>query len=105
MSKGAQVKVLYPRKEGSTFDLHYYLTTHMPLVSKHWTPYGLKGYTVTRYTDDGAYSHGVTLEWDSLESFAKAGAGHEAVEIMTDIKNFSSEQPTIVAGEVVHKTF
>ena len=42
MSKGAEVNVLYPAKEGAKFDLDYYLATHMPLVSKHWSGLGLK---------------------------------------------------------------
>lgn len=101
MSKSAQVQVLYPRKEGSTFDLPYYLSTHMPLVSKGWTPYGLKGYTVLKFSDDAPYSHGVTLAFDTIQSYQKAGAGPEAAGIMSDIQYFSSESPTIVVGEIV----
>lgn len=42
----AHVSVLYPRK--AKFDMDYYLATHMPLVTKHWTQHGLKKYTVTQ---------------------------------------------------------
>lgn len=42
----AHVSVLYPRK--ATFDMKYYLATHMPLVKKHWAQHGLTKYTVTQ---------------------------------------------------------
>ncbi|KAF2442188.1 ethyl tert-butyl ether degradation EthD [Karstenula rhodostoma CBS 690.94] len=79
----AQISVLYPRK--ATFDLDYYLATHMPLAAKHWTPYGLRKYTVTQYDDpESPYSIGAVLEFDSLDAF----------------KKFSNEHPTIIAGEI-----
>lgn len=42
----AHVSVLYPRD--ATFNMEYYLATHMPLVKKSWTRYGLKKYIVTQ---------------------------------------------------------
>ena len=43
----AHISVLYPR--AATFNMEYYLATHMPLVKKSWAQYGLKKYTVTQY--------------------------------------------------------
>jgi hypothetical protein len=42
----AHATILYPRK--ANFNMEYYLASHMPLAWKHWTPYGLKKYTVTQ---------------------------------------------------------
>jgi len=36
-----KVSVMYPNKEDSRFDIHYYQTTHMDLVKKHLKPFGL----------------------------------------------------------------
>ncbi|KAJ4288155.1 hypothetical protein N0V90_012172 [Kalmusia sp. IMI 367209] len=101
MSKPAHVNVLYPRKDGATFDMKYYLATHMPLVSKSWSSYGLKGYKVTQYAEDAPYTVGCLLEWESIEAFKKAGAGPEAADVFGDIPKFSNEKPTLIAGELV----
>ena len=98
--KGAQAIVVYPRKEGSDFDMSYYLSTHMPLVAKHWKQYGLKSYAVTQL-GDGPYSVSCTMEWESPEAIGKAMKSETVSEIMGDIPNFSKEQPVIVAGGIV----
>jgi uncharacterized protein (TIGR02118 family) len=98
--KGAAVIVLYPRKEGSTFDLDYYHATHMPLVTKHWKKHGLKSFTVTKLGDENPYSVSATMDWESSESIGKALADPETKAVMEDIKNFSSEQPILLSGEV-----
>jgi uncharacterized protein (TIGR02118 family) len=36
-----KVSVMYPNREGATFDFEYYRTTHMDLVDKHLKAYGL----------------------------------------------------------------
>ena len=37
------VTVMYPENEGATFDMDYYLSTHMKLVGDKWGGMGLKG--------------------------------------------------------------
>lgn len=81
--------------------MDYYLSTHMPLVQKLWGPHGLKNWTVLKFGADAPYSVQATLFWDSMGDFEKAGKTEEAGKIMGDIPNFSSEQPTLMAGEVV----
>ncbi|PVI08240.1 hypothetical protein DM02DRAFT_608307 [Periconia macrospinosa] len=100
MSKPATVNVLYPRKDGSTFDLKYYLDTHMPMVYKHWNSHGLKSFKVTQY-GEGPYTMNCSMEWDSVDAFKTAGTLACATEIFGDISNFSTEQPVIIGGEVV----
>lgn len=43
------ITILYPSVSDATFNLDYYLKTHMPLVSKEFGPHGLKGWKVSRY--------------------------------------------------------
>ena len=48
-----KIVVLYPNPEGATFDMDYYLATHMPLVSESWSQYGLKGWEVVQFGPGG----------------------------------------------------
>lgn len=101
-----EVLVLYPNPEGATFNMDYYLSTHMPLVSEKWKSYGLKGWRVVQFgggADGGRpqYSVQATLIWDSREDFQKAAGGPEAGEVMGDIPNFSNQQPILLGGKVM----
>ena len=98
---GATAMVIYPRKEGSTFNKEYYLSTHMPLANKIWKKYGLKGYTVSELSADGPYSIAVVMEWEDADGFGKAVQDPGTKEVMDDVKNFSSESPVIVHGAVI----
>lgn len=92
------VTILYP--QGGKFNMDYYLSSHMPLVGKGWKSYGLTSWTVLEFPSEAQFTVQATLEFESLESFQKAGAGSEAQEIFGDIKNFSDKDPVILVGEV-----
>lgn len=57
------VTVIYPKTETSTFDLDYYMKTHMPLVQEKWGAHGLKNWTVTKLDESAGYSMYVFLEF------------------------------------------
>ena len=100
------VTVLYPNEDDTKFDLKYYLATHMPLVKKGWTQYGLKSYKVNEFGPgpDGSkppFCIGATLVWGSGEEVQKAMGSEEAKGILGDIPNFCNKQPTFLTGEVV----
>jgi len=97
-----QVTVIYPASSSSTFNMDYYLSTHMPLVQKLWGPAGLKNWTVLKFGADAPYSVQATLFWDSMADFENAGKDQENTgKIMGDIKNFSNVDPVLMPGEVV----
>lgn len=98
---GAQILVLYPRKDGATFNKDYYLATHMPLVKKHWEKHGLSSYKVSELNADGPYSFVVVMQFESYEGFGAAGADPGSKEIMDDVANFSSEAPVVLHGGVI----
>lgn len=100
-SHGATVQVLYPQNEGSTFNMDYYKSTHLPLCEKHWRPFGLKSWHVTQLDSAAPYSTSLVLEFESLEGFQKAAADPSIAEIMADVPNYSSEKPVLIAGAVV----
>lgn len=95
----ATVTVVYP--QGAKFDMDYYLKTHMPLVQKRWSSYGLQSWKVLKFGDDTPYCVQATLEFDSMDSFQKAASGEEAKEVLGDIPNFSDKEPAIMPGEIV----
>ncbi|KAK5943589.1 hypothetical protein PMZ80_004597 [Knufia obscura] len=101
-----EVTVLYPNEEDATFNMDYYLSTHMPLVSDKWQKYGLKGWRVVQFQPgpDGAkpqYSTQATLIWDAPEDLQKAMGSEETKEVLGDVPNFSNKQPVFIAGPVL----
>ncbi|KAF1832360.1 hypothetical protein BDW02DRAFT_571090 [Decorospora gaudefroyi] len=100
-TSGAHAIVLYPRKEGSTFNADYYLKTHIPLAKKQWEKHGLKSFVVSELNADGPYTYTVVLEWESYEGFGAAMKDEGTKEVMEDVKNFSSEKPVLVHGGII----
>ncbi|KAI1122002.1 hypothetical protein F5Y10DRAFT_255109 [Nemania abortiva] len=94
------VSVKYPA--GTTFDMDYYLKTHMPLVQKLWTPYGLKAWKIAQYDNAGApYVVQAWLEWESKEHADKGIGGLDATTIFDDVAKFSDKKPVLSNGELV----
>ena len=101
----AAITVLYPNVDDATFDLRYYLDSHMPLVMKLFGPHGITGWRVAHVVgtptgDRAPYSVVATLEFPTPEAF-KAALAAEAKSILGDVPNFSNKDPIIMIGEVV----
>ncbi|KAK3720102.1 hypothetical protein LTR37_003925 [Vermiconidia calcicola] len=95
----ATITVLYP--QGAKFNMDYYMSTHMPLVQKKWTSYGLNSWKVLKFGDDAPHCVQATLEFKDMDAFKSAASGEEAGEVMGDIPNFCDKQPILLQGEVV----
>ncbi|KAK5171808.1 uncharacterized protein LTR77_003444 [Saxophila tyrrhenica] len=96
---GATTTVVYPK--GCSFNMDYYLSTHMPLVADTWGSYGLKSWKVIKMGEDSPYSVQATLEWGSMEDFQKAASSETAAKVMGDVPNFTDGSPTLMSGDVV----
>lgn len=99
------ITVLYDNVEDATFDLDYYMATHMPLVGAKFTPFGLKSWRVLKavgtVTDDAPrYSIIANLEFDSADQF-KAAVAAEGGPVFGDVPNFSNKTPVVVIGDLV----
>lgn len=99
-----KVSVFYPNIAGGTFDMQYYLNTHMPMVQQKLGA-ALKGSSVEQGLGGGqqgspavyvAMGH---LLFDSVEAFQRAWAPH-AEAIVGDVPNYTNTQPTIQVSEV-----
>jgi uncharacterized protein (TIGR02118 family) len=100
-----RVTVLYPAGDGSTFDMDYYLKTHIPLFQKRMGA-AMKDLSVQRGLSSGvpgsaapfvAIVHG---SFDSVEDFENAFAPH-AAEIQGDIANYTKIRPVLQISEVL----
>ncbi len=99
------ITVLYDNVDDATFDLDYYMATHMPLVDEKFKPYGLKGWRVLKAvgTPTGAkplFSIIANLEFDDAQQF-KAAVAAEGGAVFGDVPNFSNKEPVVVIGDLV----
>ena len=99
-----KVSVFYPNIAGGTFDMQYYLNTHMPMVQQKLGA-ALKGSSVEQGLGGGqpgspavyvAMGHPL---FDSVEAFQRAWAPH-AEAIVGDVPNYTNTQPTLQVSEV-----
>ena len=101
-----KVSVMYPNNEGSTFDMTYYCTNHIPMVRQKLGA-ALKGVAVERGIggeepgSPAPYLVMCHLWFDSVEAFQTAFGPH-ALELGADIPNYTNTQPTIQISEVMH---
>jgi uncharacterized protein (TIGR02118 family) len=99
-----KVSVLYPNTAGSTFDMPYYLNSHMPMV-KQKLGGALKGVAVEQGLGGAepgtppAFTAMCHLLFDSVEAFQQA-FGPNADAIVADIPNYTNTPPTIQVSEV-----
>jgi len=95
---GFTVTVVFPSDVDAKYDIDYYTKTHMPLIEKHWSKYGLQGWSVTKYVPglDGApspYAFGSEVFWSSEDGMKSAFRSPEVAEIMDDVARFSNKRP------------
>lgn len=111
MAKGTvTISVLYPRDDTSTFDMDYYLSTHMRMAEKAWSPHGMLSWSVIEIPSPpgGAkapFSVHSLVTWE-----AKGENGMDGVmagmtceagkELAADVSNFSNRVPEVVMGTV-----
>ncbi|GKZ32806.1 hypothetical protein AbraIFM66950_002433 [Aspergillus brasiliensis] len=103
------ITVVFPNDADAQYDIDYYTNVHMKLIEKHWSKYGLKSWSVTKFLPslDGAapvYAVGSQVHWESEEGMKKAFESPEVAEIMGDVSRFSNKKPVFLIGETVKPT-
>ena len=99
-----KLSVLYPNKEGGTFDINYYLNTHIPIVVKLLGE-AIKGATVEEGLSIAAPNFNApflaigNLYFESMESYQNS-FGQNAPEIMADLPNFTDLEPVVQISSV-----
>lgn len=99
------VSVMYPSGADTTFDLDYYLKTHIPMVQSRWREFGLSNVQVLKGTAAGdggqpAYQAIALLSFGSLGNYQTAAKAH-GKEIRADIPKFTNTQPLVQISDVL----
>ncbi|KAI7775645.1 hypothetical protein LA080_006483 [Diaporthe eres] len=98
----ALVTVVYPSQPDAKFDLDYYNTKHIGLVTEKWGKLGLQQYWVADLRpSNGPYAIQCTMLWESLEAFQKAAASEDSAAVFADVPNFTNLKATVLSGGVV----
>ena len=101
-----RVSVHYPSKAGAKFDHAYYAQKHMALVRQRLGGLGLIRAEVDKGLGGGAPGSAAPyvcighVYFNSLAEFQK-GMGQHGAEIMADITNYTTIQPTMQISEIV----
>jgi hypothetical protein len=94
--------VLYRQSPTLTFNLDYYLTHHIPMVDKYWTPHGLLDTQVAKVTGESEFAYAITMTWNDEASWNSAkGTVDEMREIMGDVQKFTNAEALFVLGRVI----
>jgi len=106
MKKGMiKVSALYQNGEGTTFDMEYYSSKHIPMA-KTLLGSALKAITAEKGLTGGTpdapapYIAIASLYFDSLADFQNS-FGPNAEKIMADMPNYTNAQPLIQISEVL----
>jgi uncharacterized protein (TIGR02118 family) len=91
--------VLYPNADDATFDMDYYIASHMPMLAAALGE-GCKGWGAARVTTDKHVAMGWAMI-DSIETY-KAAMGEHGAAIRSDVANYTNQQPEVILGEVMH---
>ncbi|MCB9249342.1 MAG: EthD family reductase [Ignavibacteriales bacterium] len=100
-----KVSVLYPNNESNKFDIEYYRTKHVNLVTSLLGD-SLKGATTESGLGGGALNSPApfvsiaNMYFNTIESFQNS-FGPNADKIMGDLPNFTNIEPIIQISEVV----
>ena len=92
------VIILYPKSDGSTFDMDYYTSKHMPMFAEALGD-ACGGWGVQASHGDDYHC----IAWatvSSMEAFGAAMQAHGAA-VLGDVPNYTNTQPQLVTGDVV----
>ena len=101
-----KISNLYPNRDGSRFDMNYYVKTHMPMaIEKLSAGKGYQGVSVERGVSGAlpgsapAYAAMCHFHFDSVENFMAAFMAH-ASALMADMPNYTDVEPVIQVNEI-----
>jgi uncharacterized protein (TIGR02118 family) len=100
-----RLTVLYPAKDGETFNYSYYFNNHHKLVVSRLKPEGMVSCEFDKGVSDPAggkpsYLAIAYLKFNSADELQKALAKHGA-EIVGDIPNYTKIEPIMQVNEVM----
>ncbi|KAH7140356.1 hypothetical protein B0J13DRAFT_624212 [Dactylonectria estremocensis] len=106
MASTSNVTVLYPAPaEGQTFDMDYYVSTHLQKVQEAWKDIGVKGVQMIKFTDAVGggklpFSVAAITTFDSPDGSKKALVAPQTKAVFEDAPNYTNMQPLLLLGDV-----
>jgi len=91
------VHILYPRTDDSTFDMDYYVQSHMPMLANALGD-SCQGWGATSVMAGDLAAIGWAMV-ESKDAFDAAMAEHGAA-IMGDVPSYTNVEPQLVLGDV-----
>jgi uncharacterized protein (TIGR02118 family) len=100
-----KISVMYPNREGARFDIDYYRTKHMELVTRHLKPFGLVRTEVLKGISGGGgqpapYICIGSLYFETADGYEK-GVAASGGAVRADIPKFTDITPIRQISEVV----
>ena len=92
-----KVTVLYPKSEGSTFDMDYYREKHVAIVNRVIEPERVE---IDRAVDGPFMAIG-HFYFPSQEALQAGMGGPDIGEAMADVPNYTNVQPQIQISEIL----
>ena len=100
-----RLTVLYPAKDGATFNYDYYFNDHHKLLMSRWKPEGMVSCEFDKGLSDPAggkapYVAIAYIKFNSVDDLQKALAKHGA-EVIGDVPNYTKIEPIMQVNEVM----
>jgi uncharacterized protein (TIGR02118 family) len=99
------VTILYPNKQGATFDFDYYLNRHIPWARKLSQDHGTeirKG--ISSPTGGGFPYVCICRFWINSEDEYRTATEKHGKELMADLANFTNIEPIVQIDQVLLDT-
>ena len=90
--------IMYPTADGSTFDMDYYTSKHMPMFAESLGD-ACQAWGVSATHGDEYHA----IAWAMITSNEALGAtmAEHGARILGDVPNYTTVQPKVVVGDVV----
>lgn len=86
--------VIYPARDGATFDRDYYVGKHLPLAHEIWGPLGLsKSTPMFAGEGDATFEALVLLDFPDRATLDAALANPGSARVVGDVPNFTNIIP------------
>lgn len=100
-----KVTIMYPNGEGTTFDMDYYKTKHMPMLAKLFGQVMIKyeideGVAGRTPEDDIPYLAIGYMYFNSLSDY-EGVFGPNSDQILNDIPNYTNIRPTVQISRMI----
>jgi uncharacterized protein (TIGR02118 family) len=93
-----KLTVLYPKSDGSTFDMEYYRTKHAAIVMRTLKP---SRFEIDEGLPGQPYLAMGHLFFDDAAAMQAGLGGPDAGEAMTDVPNFTNTTPSMQISQTV----